>query len=149
MPDLEKISFEVVDLYAISAVSDNYDLIIGTDIIHHLDDPEKVLRELRSKVNPGGKLVILETNIRNPLTWVNVIGREHEMRAVLNTRENLLSWLEGAGWQNASVVPGPAFTPAGPKWAHPALTVIDHVAVRIPKLNQIAAFWTLFGEQHE
>jgi SAM-dependent methyltransferase len=123
-----------------------YDLIIGTDVIHHLEDPEGVLRNLKTIVNPGGKLVILETNIRNPLAWLNVIGREHEMRAVLNTRENLLKWLIVAGWSNASVAPAPSFTPAGPRLLHPLLNLIDWLAVRTPGINQVAALWKLTAD---
>jgi 2-polyprenyl-3-methyl-5-hydroxy-6-metoxy-1,4-benzoquinol methylase len=142
----KSVSFEVIDLYEVSKSSKKFDLILGSDIIHHLSDPVSVLRDLRETMNPGGKLVILETNIRNPLSWPNIIGREHEMRAVMNTRENLLDWLLESGWSNASVSPAPAFTPAGPRWAHPVLGAIDQIAVQIPKIKQISALLTLYGE---
>jgi 2-polyprenyl-3-methyl-5-hydroxy-6-metoxy-1,4-benzoquinol methylase len=139
----KKVRFEIIDLYEISNSKERFDLIIGTDIIHHLEDPVSILIDLKSMMNPGGALIILETNIRNPLSWHNVIGREHEMRAVMNTRENLTNWLIDAGWSRVSVSPAPSFTPAGPKILHPLLGLVDLVAVRVPKLNQIAALWKL------
>lgn len=144
--NLDEIKFEIIDLYKISNIRLKFDLIIGTDVIHHLEDPESVLQELKGIVNPGGRLVILETNIQNPLAWLNVIGREHEMRAILNTRENLQTWLTNSGWSKVSVTPAPSFTPAGPRALHPFLGFIDWLGVKIPKLNQIAALWVLSAE---
>lgn len=140
------IKFEIVDLYQTSNIGPKFDLIIGTDVIHHLEDPEDVLGKLKAIMNPGGRLVILETNIQNPLAWLNVIGREHEMRAILNTRENLQNWLTNSGWSKVSVAPAPSFTPAGPRVLHSFLGFIDWLAVKIPKLNQIAALWKLSAQ---
>lgn len=142
-PRKGNVEFEVIDLYAISAAYGKFDLIIGTDVIHHLDDPVSVLKDLKAIMNPGGQLIVLETNIQNPLAWPSVIGREHEMRAIMNTRDNLSNWLTSAEWRNVSVSPAPSFTPAGPRLLHPLLSMIDRIAVQIPKVNQIAALWKM------
>jgi 2-polyprenyl-3-methyl-5-hydroxy-6-metoxy-1,4-benzoquinol methylase len=139
----KEIDFEVIDLYNLEKLNQKFDLIIGTDIIHHLINPELVLRNLQLLLNTSGKVVILETNIYNPLAWFGIIGREHEIRAVLNTPDNFRTWLTKAGWNNFSVKPAPSFTPAGPVILHPLLDLIDKSLVRVPILNKICALWLI------
>lgn len=140
---VKQIEYAVIDLYNLEKVNQKFDLIIGTDIIHHLTNPELVLRNLKSLLNTSGKVVILETNIYNPLSWFGIIGREHEIRAVLNTPDNFRTWLKKAGWSKFSVRPAPSFTPAGPIILHPLLDLIDKSLVRVPKLNKICALWLI------
>ena len=137
------IEYEVIDLYGLERVNQKFDLIIGTDIIHHLTNPESVLVNLKSLLNKEGKIVILETNIYNPLAWFGIIGREHEIRAILNTPDNFQKWLKSAGWNQISVKPAAVFTPAGPRILHPLLDLIDQLLVRIPLVNKISALWLI------
>ena len=50
-----------------------------------------------------------------------------------------------SGWSRVSVSPATSFTPAGPSILHPLLGLVDLVAVRVPKLNQIADLWKLIA----
>lgn len=141
-----KLKFQTLNLESFNSRT-KFDYIIGSDIIHHLENPVECLRNLRLHLNEGGKIIILETNIYNPLSWPGIIGREHEMRAILNTPKNLLNWLNEAGFNSASVVPAPSFTPSGPRLLHPFLNLIDKFFVRVPRLNYLSALWKMTGSR--
>jgi 2-polyprenyl-3-methyl-5-hydroxy-6-metoxy-1,4-benzoquinol methylase len=43
-------------------VGDGYDVVIAGDVIEHLPDPERVLRELRQRLCPGGQILLSVPN---------------------------------------------------------------------------------------
>lgn len=43
----------------------DYDLILALDVLEHLIDPWRTLRELTQRLNPGGRLITSIPNIRN------------------------------------------------------------------------------------
>ena len=77
--------------------------------------------------------MVLETNIYNPPAWPGIIGREHEIRAVLNTPANFRDWLKSAGFQNFLVMPAPSFTPAGPFLLNSFLDLLDNFFCENPE----------------
>lgn len=143
--DCKHVEFTCGDIAATSFSANEFDAIIGTDIIHHLDDPVRAMTEWRRVSKNGAKLVILETNAHNPMILRN-IGVEHEVRVFLNTRANLSKWLNEAGWRNVKVVPAAAFTPSCPPWLTPIFNAVDKISVRIPFINRIAVLWLLTAE---
>jgi 2-polyprenyl-3-methyl-5-hydroxy-6-metoxy-1,4-benzoquinol methylase len=139
----KKLEFREIDLMNMESVTKKFDLILGVDIIHHISDPKKVFIGLKKLLSENGKLVLLETNIYNPLTWLNIIGNEHEIRAVLNTPKNFNNWLNEAGFIKVKITPTPTFTPSGPKTLGKLLGFIDKLLIRIPKLKKICALWLI------
>lgn len=139
----KRLEFKEIDLMNMESVTKKFDLILGVDIIHHISDPKKVFIGLKKLLSENGKLVLLETNIYNPLTWLNIIGNEHEIRAVLNTPKNFNNWLNEAGFIKVKINPTPTYTPSGPKTLGKLLGFIDKLIFIIPKLKKICALWLL------
>ena len=54
---------------------ESFDLIVCIWVLEHLRDPERVLREVRRVLRPGGHFVFLTPNLRNPLLAFNRLGR--------------------------------------------------------------------------
>jgi SAM-dependent methyltransferase len=53
------------DLNSGGAMGGNYDLIWCSSVLHFLDDPQAALREMFQALNPGGRLVIAQAEIRD------------------------------------------------------------------------------------
>lgn len=50
----------------------SFDLVIAGSMLHHASSPTRVIREMARVRRPGGTLVIIEPNRRNPLTWLHL-----------------------------------------------------------------------------
>ena len=55
--------------------AESFDLVVCVWVLEHLRSPETVLREVRRVLRPGGHLVFLTPNLRNPLLAFNRLGR--------------------------------------------------------------------------
>ncbi|MGZ6299741.1 MAG: class I SAM-dependent methyltransferase [Candidatus Limnocylindria bacterium] len=53
----------------------SFDLVVCVWVMEHLEDPETTLREVRRVLRPGGHFVFLTPNLRNPLMWLNRLGK--------------------------------------------------------------------------
>lgn len=141
-----KVEFLRGDAAKTGLPSNSATAVIGCDIIHHLEHPVEALAEWHRVAKPGGKLVVLETNPKNPLHW-RFIGVEHEVRSWLNTDTNLKRWVEEAGWKNVQVVEAPVFTPAGPRGLGWLLDALDQVSLWIPGWRRLTAMWVITAEK--
>jgi len=62
----ERTTFLVADAHDTGIPAASFDLIIGSDILHHLDI-EAAAKELRRMLKPGGAAVFIEPLVHNPL----------------------------------------------------------------------------------
>ncbi|MDD5543251.1 MAG: class I SAM-dependent methyltransferase [Acidobacteriia bacterium] len=49
-----------------------FDVVLCRDVLHHLPDREKALRELLRVCRPGGQIVIIEPNGKNPVIQIQI-----------------------------------------------------------------------------
>ncbi len=54
---------------------ESFDLIVCLWVLEHLEDPATVLNEVRRVLMPGGHFVFLTPNLRNPLLFLNRLGK--------------------------------------------------------------------------
>jgi SAM-dependent methyltransferase len=69
---------------------DSFDLVVSVWVLEHLRDPEKVFREVRRVLRPGGHFVFLTPNLLNPLVALNRLGK-----ALPQLQRRLVPWLYG------------------------------------------------------
>jgi SAM-dependent methyltransferase len=50
----------------------SFDLVVANAMLHHVPSPTRVIREMLRVRRPGGRIVIIEPNRLNPMTWVHL-----------------------------------------------------------------------------
>jgi SAM-dependent methyltransferase len=53
----------------------SFDLVVCVWVLEHLEEPEATLREVRRVLRPGGHFLFVTPNLRNPLVWLNRLGK--------------------------------------------------------------------------
>jgi ubiquinone/menaquinone biosynthesis C-methylase UbiE len=141
-----EVLFVVGDARTTALDDEQFDAVVGVDILHHLDDPVLALREWRRVTRVGGLLAVLETNPWNPAN-LTVLPDRHEWRVFRNTRSQLIKWTRQAGWDTIHVRPTACFTPSGPpRWGN-LLDSLDRLAFRVPGAKWMSALWLLTAER--
>jgi ubiquinone/menaquinone biosynthesis C-methylase UbiE len=123
----------------------SFDGAYGVDVLHHVDDPVRVLTELRACLEPGAPIVFLESNPRFPLTALIGLTQREERAIFKLTFANLRTWLSETRFGDASVEYGPLYTPPGPEWVIPFLDAVDRVAAHLPLVRSLAIFYVIRG----
>jgi SAM-dependent methyltransferase len=55
-----------------------FDHVIVRDVVHHLDHPDRALREIARVLEPGGRLDLLEPSRNNPLVFLHALTTPSE-----------------------------------------------------------------------
>ena len=91
---------------------DEFDVVLGGDIIEHLRDPEAALARLQPFLRPGGRLVLSTPNVANWAIRLSLLsGRfDYTDRGILDrthahlfTRRSLVRCIEDAGFRLVSL----------------------------------------------
>jgi ubiquinone/menaquinone biosynthesis C-methylase UbiE len=117
----------------------------GIDVLHHVEDPPLLLRNLCETMQPGAPVVFLEANPIFPITTVMGIVQKAE-RGVFNMRPKILGpWFREAGFEQVDVSLGPVYTPPGPSSWFGALESIDRALAKTPVVRNLALYFTARG----
>ncbi len=81
------------------------DLIWAKNLLHHLDDPARFLRQAMRVVGPEGRVVIVEPRMWCPVHWVNLMWFRQERFLFCGYRRNVAAfvgcrilWTTEFGW---------------------------------------------------
>jgi len=66
------------DALALPFASGAFDVVLCRDLLHHVQDRASALRELRRVCRPGGRVLVIEPNGRNPLIALFALALRHE-----------------------------------------------------------------------
>jgi ubiquinone/menaquinone biosynthesis C-methylase UbiE len=78
----ERLMFRIGNAHALPFEDASFDVVVAVNMLHHADDPAKVLSEAFRVCAPGGKLIVAEPNRWNPLGYVHLtlLGRHEHFR---------------------------------------------------------------------
>ena len=112
--------------FAVDELPHDYQVLLFGDTLEHLPDPPAVLRRLRTRLAPGGHLVLSIPNVANWAVRLGLLAGhfDYAERGILDrthlrfyTRATLTEMLSQAGFEITrlvATVPVPAVTGAGP-----------------------------------
>ncbi|MCI7540354.1 MAG: class I SAM-dependent methyltransferase [Veillonellaceae bacterium] len=83
-------------------LDEDYDIALLVTVLHHvsLDERNDVFQNILSRLRPGGRLIIIEHNMKNPVTR-NVVRRcVFDQDAEMLTRRETVRLLRNAGFKN-------------------------------------------------
>lgn len=83
--------------------SATFDVVVALDALHHVVAPEKVVEEVYRVLKPGGRFMVFEPNVLNPLMWLAhalprderaalMRNRPASLRALLESRFDTIKW---------------------------------------------------------
>lgn len=82
---LPEVEFVNGSAYELPFENGRFDHVLVRDVIHHLDEPERAVREIRRVLSPGGRVDVLETCGRNPLVFLHAITNKVERGELRST----------------------------------------------------------------
>jgi len=114
--------------------SSSVDAVVGTAILHHLEDQFGALCEWMRVTRPGGSITLMEPNAWFPKDYVGarlVPEERHKARATPSRIRGMVRRLDPSDW----TVEHRIFSPPWPESAAPVYDRIDDACRRIPLLR--------------
>jgi ubiquinone/menaquinone biosynthesis C-methylase UbiE len=142
----------VCSLYDVSApppvqlFEEQIDVVLGVDIIHHIETPVKAFTDWKKIVKKNGILLFLECNPANPIMYIRHCNKREEERMFLNNRKNLTKWASQAGWKNIHIENMPTYLPPGPKYMWNFLTKTEGLIHKIPLMKYMSGMFLIYAE---
>ena len=130
-----------------AALGREFDALCGVDILHHLERPVHALANWLKLVRPGGRLVLLESNPKNPVLFLRLYGRPAEKRVFENTRHNLHAWAVDAGWESVSVSYAPVYLPNCPERLWPAFSRVENAIHALRLARPVSGLYCVEGSR--
>lgn len=106
---LPKCKFVAGSVYDLPFDDGSFDHVLVRDVIHHLDEPIRGLRECRRVLRAGGRIDVLEPCRNNPLIFFHAILKPEERGEARSTMTFLTRLLEDSGFTVTSTARYQAF----------------------------------------
>jgi SAM-dependent methyltransferase len=133
-----RVRFRTADVAALGALKQPYDLVLQKDMLHHVPDPASVLRHMKRLTKPGGRLIVLECNRLNPISYLHLTllkGHEHF------TPWRLRALLDEAGLQDAVISRREARVwPVESDGFQGVMDKVQDLVERVPGLRELAVY---------
>lgn len=125
---LPHIEFVAGSAYDLPFEDGRFDHVLIRDVIHHIDDADRAMREAFRVLQKGGRIDILEPCRNNPLVFVHAMTNKAERGELRSTPSYLASLCERAGF---SVVAKNALQPM------PVHRLVFHLKMGNPALANV------------
>ena len=158
------VTFEVGDVYALSAADGSFDVVHAHQVLQHLSDPVAALREMARACRSGGVIAVRDVDYSAVAwfppdpgldRWLDLYRRVHRRNgAEPDAGRRLLAWAHAAGLRDAVATTGSwcFATPAerewwGHSWAGRATSsafatqAVEYGLATADELAEIAAAW--------
>jgi SAM-dependent methyltransferase len=96
---LERCTFVTGNAYELPFEDGAFDHVLVRDVIHHLDEPLRGLRECRRVIARGGRIDVLEPCRNSPLIFLHALLKPEERGELRSTMTFLSRSLEEAGFE--------------------------------------------------
>jgi SAM-dependent methyltransferase len=150
----KNVTFLTVDAHNMPFFRGDFDAVVGSSVLHHLDVPV-ALRECCRVLRPGGTITFTEPNMLNPQVWVmiNVKCLKHIWH-VSPTERAFFSWklraqLREAGFTDIRVTPFDFVHPSIPGWLLPYVKPFLNWLERIPIIRHFSASFIISAKKGE
>lgn len=137
------VQFEVMNVEKMDFPDNNFDSVVGSSILHHLNI-EKAFLEIGRVLKKGGRVAFTEPNMMNPQIMIqkNIkpikrwLGDSPEETAFF--RWSIVKMLGDSGFCDISVQPFDFLHPFTPAPLIPIVDKVGQIAERLPILREIA-----------
>src|SRR3989344_6742626 len=131
---LGNIKFIVSSAYEMPFPDDSFDIVVCRNMLHHLDEPEKAIKECSRLAKT---IVIIESNGINPyrqiMKRVSKVYKERGEGAILVSQ--LKKMLNNNGFRVQRQKYGTFIPPAAPRWSLGFLTWIEKIVEKTPLIK--------------
>jgi ubiquinone/menaquinone biosynthesis C-methylase UbiE len=139
----ENVSFQIQNACQMDYGNDQFDAVIGSSVLHHLEIG-KAVSEISRVLKPGGFIAFTEPNMMNPqialqknIPWLKKrLGDSPDETAFFRWKIRRL--LKNAGFREISIVPFDFLHPAIPPVLIKTISAIGKIAEHTPALKEIA-----------
>lgn len=150
--EMPKCRFDKADAHELGYPNEDFDIVFGSSILHHLEIP-KALHEIFRVLKPDGKMIFAEPNMMNPqiLIQKNIpfikrwLGDSPDESAFF--RWQIKRQLKNVGFQNIKVFPYDFLHPLTPNLLIRFIERSGKILEKIPLLREIAGSLIIFGEK--
>ncbi len=147
----KNVKFCIENIEHMSFPDNNFDCIIGSSILHHLDNLEKCLVEIKRVLKKGGVFVFTEPSMMNPHIMVEknirfigkILGDTPSETAFL--RWNLAKIFTKAGFSSIFVKPFDFLHPWTPRFLIRVIEKLGLLLEKIPAVKEIAGSLIIYG----
>jgi SAM-dependent methyltransferase len=139
----QNVTFEIQNAYALTYPNDDFDSVVGSSVLHHLD-VDAALREIHRVLKPGGSIYFTEPNMLNPQIALqkNIpsikrrLGDSPDESAFV--RWPLQRRLRANGFRETQLDPFDFLHPRLPRSWISAVEMLGSASEKIPLLREIA-----------
>ncbi len=135
------VCFKIENAYKTSFCDEQFEMVIGSSVLHHLD-VDKALSEIYRLLKPSGEIFFTEPNMLNPQIFIEREFRDYFPYVSQNEtafiRFSLSKKLQDIGFQQIEIVPFDWLHPSTPSFLIKLIDFSGKIIERTPLLREFS-----------